>query len=59
MHSGVVVFHSILVAMRSQDEGAPITNIRDHKIKGEEEEFGGYATLASRTGNADACLVRS
>lgn len=39
--SGMVIFFCTFLALRSQDSGRPVDNIRDYEMEDEEELFGG------------------
>lgn len=40
--TGMVVFFCSFLALRSQDAGKPVVDIRDHELEGEQELYGGY-----------------
>jgi hypothetical protein len=38
---GMVAFHMAFLALRSQDAGHPVEDIRDYELEGEREIYGG------------------
>jgi hypothetical protein len=40
----MAIFFCTFLALRAQDDGRPIDNIKDYELDGEDELFGGYVS---------------